>query len=140
VTGEATHAPRALYDAVARGSDEALRERLDLHVTWDASGSWRRLGRRQIVARDRARAIAAFADLRRAAVRTVAGEFIEMDDRVVVEREALSAAGESRWYPVITVDSGRVVRIRDHPDRDRALHELGLRRAQVPPRRPTGVP
>jgi hypothetical protein len=71
----------------------------------------------------------------------VAGEFIEMDDRAVVELEALSAAGERRWYSVITVDAGRVVRIRDHPDRDRALHELGLRRAQVPPpRRPTGVP
>jgi ketosteroid isomerase-like protein len=141
MSGEATHAARALYDAAARGSEDALGERLDRHVIWDVPGNWRRLGRRQVVARDRTRAIAAFAELRDPAARVVAGESIEIGERVVVELEAQSAAGERRWYAVVTVDAGRVVRIREFPDRDPALHEVGLRRRQVPPpRRPTDVP
>jgi hypothetical protein len=139
--GEAIHAARALYEAVAGGSDEALWERLDRHVTWRGTGSWRRLGRRQLVARDRAEAIEAFAELRRSAVRIVALQFLEMGDRVVVELEASAVGAERSWYTVITVDAGRVVLIPDHSDRDAALHDVGLRPSQVPPpRRPTGVP
>jgi ketosteroid isomerase-like protein len=140
--GEATHAARALYEAVARGSDDALWERLDRDVTWHGVGSWRRLGRRELVARGRAEALEAFAELRRSAARIVLGESVERGDRVVVEVEASRPRGAERaWYAVITVDAGRVVRIRDHVDRDAALHDVGLRRSQVPPRRrPAGVP
>jgi hypothetical protein len=139
---EATHAARALYEAAARGSDDALWERLDRDVTWHGVGSWRRLGRRERVARDRAEAFDAFAELRRSAVHIALGESIEMGDRVVVEVQASHPRGAERGgYAVITVDAGRVVRIRDHVDREAALHDVGLRPSQVPPpRRPTRVP
>jgi ketosteroid isomerase-like protein len=120
-------AVREIYELARRAKHAELRTRLHDDITWHPAreGAWKPCDN----ADDVVRTLLWRAD----ANRLRPGEMIDVGDRVLVQLrgkrlERLGAKGIiPRLFQVIVVREGKIVSIRDHPKREAALADAGLK-------------
>jgi ketosteroid isomerase-like protein len=120
-------AVREIYELARRANRQELRERLHDDITWHPAreGAWKPCENAEEVVRTLL--------WRANANRLRPGEMINVGDRVLVQLrgkrlERLGAKGIiPRLFQVIVVRDGKVASIRDHPKREAALADAGLK-------------
>jgi len=118
---------REIYELARHAKHAELRERLHDDVTWHPAreGAWKPCENAEEVVRTLL--------WRANANRLRPGEMINVGDRVLVQLrgkrlERLGAKGIiPRLFQVIVVRDGKVASIRDHPKREAALADAGLK-------------
>jgi ketosteroid isomerase-like protein len=120
-------AVREIYELARRAKHAELRTRLHDDITWHPAreGAWKPCENADEVVRTLL--------WRADANRLRPGEMIDVGDRVLVQLrgkrlERLGAKGFiPRLFQVIVVRDGKIASIRDHPKRDAALADAGLK-------------